>query len=55
MYDTAKELPDPATVDSFEPFDDFTLIPYDKGELLPEPDQSIELTVVMDNLGDGAN
>ena len=32
-----------------------TLVPYDEGPLLPEPDRTVELNVVMDNLGDGAN
>lgn len=55
MYDNNNALPDPASIDSLVPFDDFTLVPYDKQELLPEPDQTIELTVIMANLGDGAN
>jgi iron transport multicopper oxidase len=55
VYDKTKELPEPATIDEFDPFDDFTLVPYDKQELLPEPDQSLELVVMMNNLGDGAN
>lgn len=48
-------MPDPASVDTLDPFDDFTLIPYDRQELLPEPDQTVNLTVIMANLGDGAN
>lgn len=32
-----------------------TLVPWDKQELLPEPDQTFHLNVIMDNLGDGAN
>jgi iron transport multicopper oxidase len=55
VYDNTKSLPDPASVNSFDPFDDFALVPYDKQELLPEPDQTVELTVIMANLGDGAN
>jgi iron transport multicopper oxidase len=55
VYDTAKSLPDPATVETFDPLDDFTIVPYDKQELLPEPDQTVDLTVKMANLGDGAN
>lgn len=46
-------MPDPALLDEFNDFDDFTLMPYDKMALLPEPDQTITLDVVMDNLGDG--
>jgi iron transport multicopper oxidase len=48
-------MPDPASVDTLDPFDDFTLIPYDRQKLLPEPDQTVNLTVIMANLGDGAN
>jgi len=48
-------LPDPATIDSLDPLDDFTIVPYDKETLLPDPDQLVELTVVMGNLADGAN
>lgn len=55
MYDVTEDLPGPATINDFDPFDDFTLVPYDKQELLPEPDQTVELTVIMANLGDGAN
>ncbi len=55
VYDSNNALPDPAILDSLNPFDDFTLVPYDKQELLPEPDQIVDLTVVMANLGDGAN
>lgn len=36
------------------PFDDSTLVPHDKMPLLPEPDVTIEVTVQMMNLGDGA-
>lgn len=32
-----------------------TLVPYDKQPLLPAPSQTVELDVIMDNLGDGAN
>lgn len=42
-------------LDTFTPFDDMTLVPYDKQPLLPEPSQTVELDVIMDNLGDGAN
>lgn len=55
MYDDSKSLPEPAPVDEFNPFDDFTLVPYDKMVLLPEPDRVIELDVIMDNLRDGKN
>ncbi|KAG6137921.1 hypothetical protein E4U38_000812 [Claviceps purpurea] len=54
-YDQTKTLPDPALVDELNPFDDMTLEAYDGMELLPEPDYNVELNVVMDNLGNGAN
>lgn len=55
MYDDARPLPEPALVDELNPFDDMTLIPYDNLTRFGEPDRSIELDVIMDNLGDGAN
>lgn len=55
MYDEAKPLPAPALRDSFDPFDDFALVPVDGMRLLDQVDHSIDLTVKMDNLGDGAN
>ncbi|KAM0815501.1 putative Cupredoxin [Seiridium cardinale] len=55
VYDDAQPLPDPALVDELDPFDDMTLLPYDNQTLLGEPDQIIELDVIMDNLGNGAN
>jgi len=42
-------------VDELNPFDDITLVPYDQMALLPEPDQSFELNVIMSDLSDGAN
>ncbi|PHH66840.1 hypothetical protein CDD81_5972 [Ophiocordyceps australis] len=57
VYDAAKENPEPALISEEElaPFDDMTLEPVDGMELLPEPDRLVELNVIMDNLGDGAN
>ncbi|KAH8706614.1 Cupredoxin [Ilyonectria robusta] len=55
VYDDSKDLPAAATVDSLDPFDDMTLVPYDKMELLGEPDRIVELDVMMDNLHDGQN
>jgi iron transport multicopper oxidase len=55
VYDSAKPLPDPAVVYDLEPFDDMGLVPWDNQTLLGEPDQTISLDVIMDNLGDGAN
>ena len=42
-------------LDEFDPFDDFTLVPYDKMPLLDRVDYSFNLDLKMDNLGDGAN
>lgn len=47
--------PDYETSEDIEPFDDFTLIPYDRKPLLPEPDQTITIDVSMNNLIDGKN
>ncbi|KAI0137114.1 Cupredoxin [Xylariales sp. AK1849] len=55
VYDDAQSLPEPALVDELDPFDDMNLIPYDNQTLLGEPDQIVELNVIMDDLGDGAN
>lgn len=55
VYDGAQSLPDPATVDELNNFDDITLVPYDNLTRFGEPDQTVELDVIMDNLGDGAN
>ncbi|KAI9797329.1 MAG: hypothetical protein M1833_005508 [Piccolia ochrophora] len=55
VYDEKKELPEPALLEAFDPFDDFTLVPYDGQELYDKVDYSIELAMKMDNLGDGAN
>jgi iron transport multicopper oxidase len=53
VYDNSKPLPEAKTVDELNDFDDFTLIPYDRQPLLPEPDHTISLDVVMDVLGNG--
>jgi iron transport multicopper oxidase len=53
VYDSANDNPDAAPIDAFNDYDDFTLIPVDKTALYPEPDQTITLDVIMDNLGDG--
>ncbi len=56
VYDKAKPLPDPAVVfDAYEPFDDIGLVPWDNQTLFGEPDQTVSLDVIMDNLNDGAN
>ena len=46
VYDDSKDLPDPAEIDEFNFYDDFTLVPYDKQPLLPEADQVITLDVI---------
>lgn len=55
VYDSKQALPAPKDVDSFEPFDDFKLVPWDKEEAFDRVDQSITLDVKMENLIDGAN
>ena len=55
MYDRNKVLPTPSILEAYEPFDDFTLVPYDREVLLDNVDQSITLNFAMGNLGDGAN
>ncbi|KAI1076349.1 Cupredoxin [Whalleya microplaca] len=54
-YDDTLEFPEPTLIDEFTEFDDMNLIPYDNQTLLGEPSKIIELDVIMDNLGDGAN
>ncbi|KAI9818620.1 MAG: hypothetical protein M1832_004393 [Thelocarpon impressellum] len=55
VYDEQKELPEPAILEEFDPFDDFTLVPVDGMALLDKVDHSFTLNMKMDNLGDGAN
>ena len=55
VYDNSKPLPAATTLDEFKPFDDLMLIPHDREPLLTDVDLSINLDVVMDNLGDGKN
>ncbi|RDW95275.1 hypothetical protein BP5796_01038 [Coleophoma crateriformis] len=52
-YSASNDNPTPAFVDELVEFDDMTLIPTDRQTLLPEPDQTISLDVIMDNLGNG--
>ena len=49
------DFPTPAILDELDPFDDVTLVPYDQMNILPEPDQTFELNVIMSDLSDGAN
>ncbi|KAL8687071.1 MAG: hypothetical protein Q9218_006657, partial [Villophora microphyllina] len=55
VYDLSASLPSPALIHSFEPFDDFTLIPYDRLPLLQDVTHTVQLDMKMGNLGDGAN
>ncbi|KAI1826942.1 multicopper oxidase [Xylaria intraflava] len=54
-YNDSQPFPAPALVDELNPFDDITLVPFDNQTRFGEPDQTIELDVIMSNLGDGAN
>lgn len=55
MYDDKKPLPKATILDKFDPVDDMKLVPYDEKKRLGEPNHTVELDVIMDNLGDGAN
>ncbi|KAM5351926.1 hypothetical protein ACJ41O_004649 [Fusarium nematophilum] len=55
VYDDSNDYPDAATVESLDPFDDMALVPYDKMDLLGDPDREVTLDVMMDNLRDGKN
>ncbi|KAK0741869.1 Cupredoxin [Apiosordaria backusii] len=56
VYDEKKALPVPADLyEPFSPVDDVRLAPLDNQALLGEPDQVVQLDVMMDNLRDGAN
>ncbi|KAK4205798.1 putative precursor of iron transport multicopper oxidase FET3 [Triangularia verruculosa] len=56
IYDDTKELPLAVDLSTFNPMDDFlSLAPLDDQPLLGDPDQVVQLDVMMDNLGDGAN
>ncbi|KAK0670928.1 putative precursor of iron transport multicopper oxidase FET3 [Cercophora samala] len=56
IYDEDKNWPDADKLyEPFSPLDDTELSPLDDRPLLGEPDQVVQLDVMMDNLGDGAN
>ena len=55
VYDDKESLPDAKFIDEFDEFDDFDLVPYDEEPLLENVDKTVELTVAMNNLGDGIN
>lgn len=55
-YNSNKSKPNESLVESIDNFlDDSYLVPYQKQELLPDPDHRIVLDVVMDNLQNGIN
>lgn len=43
VYDSAKPLPAPPTLNDFNIIDDFNIVPLDRQPLLPNPDQTITL------------
>ncbi|KXH60119.1 multicopper oxidase [Colletotrichum nymphaeae SA-01] len=55
VYNESNSLPEPTLIDELNPFDDMTLVPHDELARFGEPDKTVELNVIMDNLGDGAN
>jgi iron transport multicopper oxidase len=55
VYNEEADKPTPALISTFEPYDDFNLVPVDGMALLKEADYTVTLDVTMDNLGDGAN
>ena len=55
VYNSEVEMPEPAFIDEYNEFDDYTLVPFDKEEIYDDPDFKMQLDVKMDNLGDGAN
>lgn len=55
VYDASKPKPKPQTINAFDPLDDMDLVPHDRQHRLPPPDRTVELDVIMNNLGDGAS
>lgn len=55
VYDNKVARPSAAALETFVPFDDYTLVPQDGLELYSNVDYSFDLDLKMDNLGDGAN
>ncbi|OQV07036.1 hypothetical protein CLAIMM_11529 [Cladophialophora immunda] len=51
VYAPDQPLPQPQIIDEFDPLDDVTLEPYDEMPLLPQPDQSIVLSLGMSHAG----
>ncbi|SCU90226.1 LAMI_0E01156g1_1 [Lachancea mirantina] len=55
VYNSSAALPKQNIVQELEFLDDFYLVPYEKQEVLPEPDYTITVDVMMDNLISGVN
>lgn len=55
VYDDTAGFPAMPNVSSFDPYDDFDLIPSDGEGALGTPDKIIILDLTMNNLADGAN
>lgn len=55
VYDDSKAMPDEYMVDSLDILDDFYLRPLDEEEIMDDPDYTITVDVLMDNLGNGVN
>ncbi|KAK5054017.1 hypothetical protein LTR84_001979 [Exophiala bonariae] len=55
VYDASLPMPEPSEIEEFDPFDDMELVPTDGEELYTDPSLIVQLDVLMDNLGDGAN
>jgi iron transport multicopper oxidase len=55
VYDKKADKPSPTELSSFDPYDDFSLVPLDGEKILGAPNYTVTLDLTMDNLGDGAN
>lgn len=55
LYNDQEPLPAATLLDEFNDYDDFNLVPYDREELFTDVTRSIEMTMKMAVLGDGAN
>jgi iron transport multicopper oxidase len=55
VYNKSSLFPNTPILQDFDPFDDIELIPLDQEPLFENPDNSFQLTVVMNDLDDGAN
>ena len=54
-YDETAEKSAAAEIETFEPLDDFILVPLDGLALYDQVDYSVDLSLAMINLNDGAN